>query len=72
MQNTKTVPTTAKVSTRGIVAQIARERGVHANVVYMGLRRKSIMYVQRFNEIVEQRKKELEKFEAYRNGVNNG
>lgn len=67
MQITKTVPTkTTKVNTRGIVAEIARERGVHPNVVYMGLRRKSIMYIKRFNEIVEERKNELEKFEKYR------
>jgi hypothetical protein len=75
MQNTKTMPTKSNddVGTRGIIAQIARERDVNANTVYLCLRRRSPEYVKRFVEIYEERKALRARFEEiYKKDVNNG
>jgi hypothetical protein len=75
MQNTKTMPTKSDndVGMRGIVAQIARERNVNTNTVYLGLRRRSPLYMKRYVEIYEERKALQERFEQlYKKDVNNG
>lgn len=61
------------VGMRGIVAQIARERNVNTNTVYLGLRRRSPLYMKRYVEIYEERKALQERFEQlYKKDVNNG
>lgn len=61
------------VGMRGIVAQIARERNVNTNTVYLGLRRRSPLYMKRYVEIYEERKALQARFEQlYKKDVNNG